>query len=264
VAHEKAQTILDKPTILRTLGKAFARLDGDKQSAITLDLTIKDSQHIDIIQSYTDPYPETLLIKHHNTRYPIRPFQAAWNLNNYIYTDGSQKTGNLTLGAAIVNTATHTTTHIDVKSQPERQTINRAELTAITLTLEIYHDSPQLRILIDSAFSINTIRNYIIDPLNYKHHPHRDLLMKANNHIQKRDQQGLTTHIGKVKSHTGVTHNDTADAGARGVVDGDVLPDITFTEADPHRRHQNMARNPHPYSRQHHHHNQTNRPSHEP
>jgi len=57
--------------------------------------------------------------------------------------------------------------------------------------------------------------------------------MKANNPIQIRDRQGLTTHIGKVKSHTGVTHNDTADAGARGVVDDDVLLDITFTEANP-------------------------------
>jgi hypothetical protein len=58
--------------------------------------------------------------------------------------------------------------------------------------------------------------------------------LKANNHIQIREQLGLTTHIGKVKSHTGVTHNDGADAGARGVVDGDILPDITFTYAGPH------------------------------
>jgi len=54
--------------------------------------------------------------------------------------------------------------------------------------------------------------------------------MKANDHIQIRYQLGLTTHIGKVKSHTGVTHNDAADAGARGVVDGDILPEITFTD----------------------------------
>ena len=44
---------------------------------------------------------------------------------------------------------------------------------------------------------------------------------------------GLLTDIGKVKCHTGVTHNDGADAGARGVVDGDTLPDIIFTFADP-------------------------------
>ena len=33
---------------------------------------------------------------------------------------------------------------------------------------------------------------------------------------------------GKIKSHTCVTYNDEADAGARGVVDGDILPDITL------------------------------------
>jgi len=37
----------------------------------------------------------------------------------------------------------------------------------------------------------------------------------------------------KVKSHIGVTHNDEADAGARGVVDGDTLPEIIFADADP-------------------------------
>jgi hypothetical protein len=127
---------------------------------------------------------ETITRTRHNTRYPIRPFQAAWDPNDYIYTDGSQKSGNPTLGASIVNPSTHTTTHIDVKSQHERHTINKAELTIITITLELYQDSPQLRILTDNAFSINTIRNYINEPFNYTHHPHRDLLMKANNHIQ--------------------------------------------------------------------------------
>jgi hypothetical protein len=48
-----------------------------------------------------------------------------------------------------------------------------------------------------------------------------------------RDKYGLLTHIGKVKSHTGVTHNDGADAGARGVVDGSTLPDTIFTSTDP-------------------------------
>jgi hypothetical protein len=44
---------------------------------------------------------------------------------------------------------------------------------------------------------------------------------------------GYNTHIGKVKSHTGVTHNDEADTTARGVVEGQKLPDIIFTDADP-------------------------------
>jgi hypothetical protein len=87
--------------------------------------------------------------------------------------------------------------HINIKSHPERHTINRAELATITLTLELYRDSPRLRILTDSAFSINTIRNYIIDLLNYTHHLHRELLLQANNLIKTRDHLGLITHIGR-------------------------------------------------------------------
>ncbi len=41
------------------------------------------------------------------------------------------------------------------------------------------------------------------------------------------------THIGKVKSHTGITDNDEADTAARNVVDGHIPPDIIFTDADP-------------------------------
>ena len=45
---------------------------------------------------------------------------------------------------------------------------------------------------------------------------------------------GYKTHIGnKVKSHTGVTHNDEADAAARNVVEEHKPPVITFTDADP-------------------------------
>ena len=66
----------------------------------------------------------------------IRPYHAAWNPKEYIYTDGSLVIGNPTLGASIVNPRTQTTTHFEIKSQPERHTINRAELAAITLALE--------------------------------------------------------------------------------------------------------------------------------
>jgi hypothetical protein len=44
---------------------------------------------------------------------------------------------------------------------------------------------------------------------------------------------GYKTHIGKVKSHTGVAHNDEADISARNVVEGHKILDIIFTYADP-------------------------------
>jgi hypothetical protein len=43
---------------------------------------------------------------------------------------------------------------------------------------------------------------------------------------------GYKTHVGKVKSHTGVTHNSEADTSARNVVEGHKTPDIIFTDAD--------------------------------
>ncbi len=101
------------------------------------------------------------------------------------------------------------------------------------MALDLHKNSPQIRILTDSAFSINALRNYAKDPLRYAHHPHKELIHQADAIIKMRDEYGLLTHIGKVKCHTGVTHNDGADAGARGVVDGDTLPDIIFTSADP-------------------------------
>jgi ribonuclease HI len=137
------------------------------------------------------------------------------------------------LGVSIVNPNTQTTTHIEIKSQPERHTINRAELAAITLALEANKNNPTLLVLTDNAFNINTIRKYVIDPLSLNHHPHKELLQLADNIIRTKDDMGYNTHIGKVKSHTGVTHNDEADIAARGVVEGHKPLDIIFTDADP-------------------------------
>ncbi len=66
----------------------------------------------------------------------IRPYYAEWDPKEYVYKDGSLVTGNPTLGASIVDPGAQTTTHIQIKSQPERHTINRAELEAITIALE--------------------------------------------------------------------------------------------------------------------------------
>jgi len=135
--------------------------------------------------------------------------------------------------ASIVSPSIQTTTHIEIKSQPERHTINRAKLAAITLALETNRHNHTLSILTDSAFNFNTIRKYAIDPLSFNHNPHKELLQLADNIIRTRDDMGNNTHIGKVKSHTGVTHNDEADTAARGVVKGQKTLDIFFTEADP-------------------------------
>ena len=82
---------------------------------------------------------------------------------------------------------THTTTHIEIKLQCERHTINRAELTAITLALEANREIPALSILIDSVFSINTLLKYDIDPLSFIHNPQKNLLKLADDVIHTRD-----------------------------------------------------------------------------
>jgi ribonuclease HI len=72
-----------------------------------------------------------------------------------------------------VNPRTQTITHVEIKSQAEIHTFNRAELAAIAMALELCNESPQIQIYTDSVFSINTLRNYAIDPLNYTHHQHK-------------------------------------------------------------------------------------------
>jgi ribonuclease HI len=126
-----------------------------------------------------------------------------------------------------------TITHIDIRSQPRRHTINRAELADITVALKQENTEDHMSILTDSSLCINTIRNYIIDPAAYNQHLHKDLLQLTNQLLKDRDRKQLRTHIGKIKSHTDVEYNETADKAARAVVDGDNLPDITFEEADP-------------------------------
>ena len=44
---------------------------------------------------------------------------------------------------------------------------------------------------------------------------------------------GYKAHIGNVKSHTGVTHNDKTDTTSRSVAEGHKEPDIIFTDVDP-------------------------------
>jgi hypothetical protein len=45
--------------------------------------------------------------------------------------------GKPALGAYIVNLHTKTTTHIEIKSQPERHIINTAKLAALVVTLDL-------------------------------------------------------------------------------------------------------------------------------
>jgi ribonuclease HI len=70
-------------------------------------------------------------------------------------------------GSGVVNPKTNSVTYIDIKSQPERHTINRAELAAIAVALKQENTEDHMSILTDSSLCINTIRNYTIYPAAY-------------------------------------------------------------------------------------------------
>ena len=63
------------------------------------------------------------------------PHHRRWDPDAHIHIDGSTIPGNPILGAAVADPINSTTTHISVKSQEERHTINIAELAAITVAL---------------------------------------------------------------------------------------------------------------------------------
>ncbi len=91
---------------------------------ISLSLDLKDSLHLDSIQAYKDTYPSMPMAPHTSNPPLIRKYYAAWDPTDFIYTDGSQVTGKLVLGAAIIYPRTHTIIHTEIKTQKEWHTIN--------------------------------------------------------------------------------------------------------------------------------------------
>jgi hypothetical protein len=112
IANEKALALLNHQQILDTLSYVLTNITG-KPAHITVNLQKKDPQHIDAHTSYTEQYPYTPTPPH--TPHPLthKSFHAAWDPKSFIYTDGSQKKGNPTLGASIVNPKSGITYHIE-------------------------------------------------------------------------------------------------------------------------------------------------------
>jgi len=232
VANEKALALLH-PSSLNHLRDTLTQTYGITHKFTPPILNKKDASHMNSRAAYTEPYPPHPLTPPRIDTTPIRHFHTTWTPTDFIYKHGSQIKGNPTLGASVVDPRKNTTTHMEIKSQPDRHIINRAELATITTALELHRHDPSLSILTDSAFSINSLRNFSYQPHAFNHHQHKELLKLADYIIRERDLKGYTTHIGKVKPHTGVVYNDEADEGVHYVVDGKTRPDITFTEADP-------------------------------
>jgi ribonuclease HI len=147
-----------------------------------------DATNIDCNKSYANT-PAPIQPRPNTTILQTKPHNQRWSPQDFVYTDGSQVKGNLTLRAGIVNPRTKSITHIDIKAQPERHTINRAELAAIAVTLKQENTEDQMRILTGSSFCINTIHNYTIDSAAYNQHLHKDLLQLTNQLLKDRDSK---------------------------------------------------------------------------
>jgi ribonuclease HI len=232
VANQKALNLIEPNTTQQTMNMALTQTYGHTINTKFIEINTQDAITIDSITAYNE-IPAPAHIPHTPTILHTKPHTRKWNPIDFVYTDGSQVKGNNTLGAGVVNPKTEHIIHIEIKSQKERHTINRAELAAITTALRTENTEEDLHILTDSSFCINTIRNYTIDPASYNTHLHKDLLHLTDQLLRTREKKNLKTHIGKVKSHTDIEYNEAADKAARQVVEGEATPDITFEEADP-------------------------------
>ncbi len=133
VVNEKALRLIKHDYVTHILHETLSHLLGQETQTITLNLNLNDHTHLDNSQAYKDPYPSIPSKTYTNDPPQICPYHTAWNPTYFIYTDGFLAIGNPTLGTSIVSPRTHTTTNIEIKSQPERHTINRAELAAIII-----------------------------------------------------------------------------------------------------------------------------------
>ncbi len=138
VANSQALTQLEPYTIQNTMNNTRTQAYGYTVNTTLIDITKPDADHIDIILSYNEISPP---IQSHQTTTILhtKPHNRKWDPKSFLYTDGSQVKGKDILGAGVVNPRTQTITHIDIKSQQERHTINRAELAAITVAPDTKH-----------------------------------------------------------------------------------------------------------------------------
>jgi hypothetical protein len=162
VANLKALTLLEPHSIQHTMNIALTQAYGHTVQTTLIDTTIIDATNIASNMSYKE-IPTPIQTHQTTTILNTQPHNRKLNPKDFVYTYGSQVKGNNTLGVGVVKPRTQNVTHIYIKSQKERHTINGAELAAITLALITENTEEHLKILTNSSFCINTIRNYTIE-----------------------------------------------------------------------------------------------------
>ena len=145
---------MDADNIQTTLNEAITQAYDQIVRTTPIDNAKLDANEIDCDTSYKD----TPIPIHLHTRTSILQTNAhnrKWNPKDFVYTDGSQMKGNPALGARVPTPNTLITTHVDIKSQPQRHKINKAEQTAIAVAHGRENKEDRLSILTDSSFVLH-------------------------------------------------------------------------------------------------------------
>ena len=98
----------------------------------------------------------------------------------WVYSDGSDVTGQPRLGAAVVHGPTCTTIYIDARGTDETRTLMRAELVAIYMALDKFATYERVGIFMDSLSILQAIRHRYTNPRT--HGPqryHRPMLLSS-------------------------------------------------------------------------------------
>jgi ribonuclease HI len=153
-----------------------------------------------------------------------------------LYTDGSKTTTQKDatgtapgLGAAVYSPTGDNTVLVDPNGDEYTFTITRAELAAIHAALDVGAERDTLNIFTDSAASVYLIKKVIEHPTLLTYSKHLPLLQAILEQLRNRALHARPTNILKVRAHTGVLGNESADAGATSVSKGTAHAQRTCT-----------------------------------
>ena len=135
------------------------------------------------------------------------------------YTDGSCIKDGKThkTGAAVYFPHIDLTIKINPRGEGPSNTINRAELSALHqgIISDTASEADALHLYTDSACSISLINRIISAPWSLGECIHLDLLRNIAEALRSRAEKGQTTHVHKVRAHSGVKFNDMVDEKAK-------------------------------------------------
>jgi ribonuclease HI len=170
------------------------------------------------------------------------PWNPVFQPEQWVYTDGSDITGQPRLGAAVVHFSTCTIIYIDAGGTDKTRTIMQAELVAIYKAVDKFAAHEWLGILKNSLSSFQAIRHRYTKPGAHgsQHYHHHNLLLSGiTDLLEERRRRGFSTSLHKIRAHTNIRGNDLADAAAKiAVKQYESLPEsqklrVTVGEAVP-------------------------------